>query len=82
MAETVRGGILSIDAGQKRGRESNRHEPFQTKLNVILPRRFAISSLNRQHLIINIKDTCVLSVIGSSNCFVSKSIVGANYRYC
>ncbi len=83
MAETVRGGILSIDAGQTEGAKAIGMNHFQTMLNVILPQ--ALRNIMPQignNLIINIKDTCVLSVIGIVELFfVSKSIVGANYRY-
>ena len=65
MAETVRGGILSIDEGQTEGAKAIGMTHFQTMLYVILPQ--ALRNIMPQignNLIINIKDTCVLSVIG------------------
>ena len=60
MAETVRGGILSIDEGQTEGAKSIGMTHFQTMLFVILPQ--ALRNIMPQignNLIINIKDTCV-----------------------
>ena len=65
MAETVRGGILSIDPGQTEGAKSIGMTHVQTMIYVILPQ--ALRNLMPQignNLIINIKDSCVLSVIG------------------
>ena len=56
---------------------------FQTMLYVVLPQ--ALRNIMPQignNLIINIKDTCVLSVIGTMELFyTSKSISGAYYTY-
>ena len=83
MAETVRGGILSIDEGQTEGAKSIGMNHFQTMLNVILPQ--ATRNIMPQignNLIINIKDTCVLSVIGVVELFfATKSVAGALYIY-
>ncbi len=65
MAETVRGGILSIDAGQTEGAKAIGMTHVQTMIYVILPQ--ALRNIMPQignNLIINIKDSCVLSVIG------------------
>ena len=65
MAETVRGGILSIDPGQTEGAKSIGMTHVQTMIYVILPQ--ALRNLMPQignNLIINIKDSRVLSVIG------------------
>ena len=65
MAETVRGGILSIDPGQTEGAKAIGMTHVQTMLYVILPQ--ALRNIMPQignNLIINIKDSCVLSVIG------------------
>ena len=70
MAETVRGGILSIDAGQTEGAKAIGMTHVQTMLYVILPQ--ALRNIMPQignNLIINIKDTCVLSVIGTVELF-------------
>ena len=64
MAETVRGGILSIDPGQTEGAMAIGMNHMQIMTNVILPQ--ALRNIMPQignNLIINIKDTCVLSII-------------------
>ena len=65
MAETVRGGILSIDPGQTEGAKAIGMNHIQTMVNVIMPQ--ALRNIMPQignNLIINIKDSSVLSVIG------------------
>jgi His/Glu/Gln/Arg/opine family amino acid ABC transporter permease subunit len=83
MAETVRGGILSIDEGQTEGAKAIGMNHLQTMLNVILPQ--ALRNIMPQignNLIINIKDTCVLSGIGTVELFfASKSVAGTYYTY-
>ena len=83
MAETVRGGILSIDPGQTEGAKAIGMTHVQTMLYVILPQ--ALRNIMPQignNLIINIKDTCVLSVIGIVEMFyAAKSVAGALYTY-
>lgn len=83
MAETVRGGILSIDNGQNEGAKAIGMTHFQTMLYVIFPQalRNIIPQIGN-NLIINIKDTCVLSVIGTVELFyASKGVAGAYYMY-
>ena len=83
MAETVRGGILSIDKGQTEGAKAIGMNHVQTMMRVILPQ--ALRNIMPQignNLIINIKDTCVLSIIGTVELFFTfKSISGALYTY-
>ena len=83
MAETVRGGILSIDTGQTEGAKAIGMTHVQTMNAVILPQ--ALRNIMPQignNLIINIKDTCVLSVIGTVELFfATKSVAGAMYTY-
>ncbi|MCI7605271.1 MAG: amino acid ABC transporter permease [Spirochaetales bacterium] len=83
MAETVRGGILSIDKGQTEGAKAIGMNHVQTMMKVILPQ--ALRNIMPQignNLIINIKDTCVLSIIGTVELFFTfKSISGALYTY-
>ena len=83
MAETVRGGILSIDCGQTEGAKAIGMTHVQTMLYVILPQ--ALRNIMPQignNLIINIKDTCVLSVIGTVELFyTAKGVAGAEYAY-
>ena len=83
MAETVRGGILSIDPGQTEGARAIGMTHVQTMVNVILPQ--ALRNIMPQignNLIINIKDTCVLSCISVVELFfASKGVAGAYYWY-
>lgn len=83
MAETVRGGILSIDRGQTEGAMAIGMNHFKTMVHVILPQtiRNIIPQIGN-NLIINIKDTSVMFIIGYADLFfVHKSVVGANYLY-
>lgn len=83
MAETVRGGILSIDDGQVEGAKAIGMNHFQSMVYVILPQ--ALRNIMPQisnNLIINIKDTAVLSTIGVVELFfASKSVAGSYYTY-
>lgn len=83
MAETVRGGILSIDPGQTEGAKAIGMTHVQTMLYVLLPQ--ALRNIMPQignNLIINIKDTSVLSVIGTVELFyTTKSVAGTFYTY-
>lgn len=83
MTETVRGGILSIDPGQTEGAKAIGLNHTQTMLCVILPQ--ALRNVMPQignNLIINIKDTCVLSAISVVELFfASKSVAGTYYVY-
>ena len=83
MAETVRGGIVSIDPGQTEGAKAIGMNHWQTMLHVIFPQ--ALRNIVPQignNFIINIKDTSVLSVISITDLFfVHKSVVGALYTY-
>ena len=83
MAESVRGGIISIDPGQTEGAKAIGMTHWQTMINVILPQ--ALRNILPQignNLIINIKDTSVMSIIGFTEFFaVHKTVVGASYLY-
>ncbi|MEG1016870.1 MAG: amino acid ABC transporter permease [Oscillospiraceae bacterium] len=83
MAETVRGGILSIDEGQTDGAKAIGMTHLQIMTSVILPQ--AMRNIMPQignNLIINIKDTCVLSIIGTVELFfVSNSVAGSYYTF-
>ena len=81
MAETVRGGILSIDPGQTEGAKAIGMTHFQTMLYVIFPQtlRNIIPQIGN-NLIINIKDSSVLSVIGVIELYyAAKQTAGAYY---
>lgn len=83
MAETIRGGIESIDDGQKEAAIAIGMNHFEAMRYIILPQ--AVRNILPQignNLIINIKDTCVLSIIGTVELFFTfKSISGALYTY-
>ncbi|MDR1132382.1 MAG: amino acid ABC transporter permease [Oscillospiraceae bacterium] len=83
MAETVRGGILSVDPGQTEGAKAIGMRHFQTMLSVILPQ--ALRSIMPQignNLIINIKDTSVMFIISYTEFFaVHRGVSGATYMY-
>lgn len=83
MAETVRGGIDSIDAGQKEAAVAIGMNHVQAMRYVVLPQalRNVMPQLGN-NLIINIKDTSVLNVISVTELyFASKSAAGVYYRY-
>jgi putative lysine transport system permease protein len=83
MAESVRGGIISVDPGQTEGAKAIGMNHFQTMLYVILPQ--ALRNILPQignNFIINIKDTSVMFIIGFTEFFAAhKAVVGASYRY-
>jgi len=83
MAETVRGGILSIDPGQTEGAKAIGMTHVQTMMNVILPQTLRnIMPQIGNNLIINIKDTCVLSVISVVELFFAhRGVAGAMYCF-
>ncbi|MEG0798084.1 MAG: amino acid ABC transporter permease [Acidaminococcaceae bacterium] len=83
MAETVRGGIASVDPGQTEAATAIGMNHLQTMRAVILPQ--ALRNIMPQignNLIINIKDTSVLNVISVTELyFSSKSAAGVYYKY-
>ena len=83
MAESVRGGIISIDPGQTEGAKAIGMTHVQTMLHVILPQ--AIRNILPQignNFIINVKDTSVMFIIGFPDFFSAhRAAVGASYLY-
>ncbi len=83
MAESVRGGIISIDPGQTEGSMAIGMSHLQTMLYVVLPQ--AVRNIVPQignNFIINLKDTSVMFIIGFTEFFaVHKSIAGATFQY-
>ena len=83
MAETVRGGIVSIDPGQTEGAMAIGMNHWQTMLHVILPQ--ALRNIMPQignNYIINVKDTSVMFIIGFTEFFAQhRYIVGVNNMY-
>ena len=83
MAESVRGGILSIDPGQTEGAKAIGMTHVQTMLHVILPQAFRnILPQIGNNYIINIKDTSVMFIIGFTELFAAhRYITGVNLMY-
>ena len=83
MAETVRGGILSVDPGQTEGAKAIGMTHFQTMMGVVLPQ--ALRNIMPQignNLIINIKDTSVMFIIGFAEFFAAhRAVVGLTFKY-
>ena len=83
MAESVRGGILSIDPGQTEGAKAIGMTHFQTMTSVILPQ--ALRNIMPQignNFIINVKDTSVMFIIGFTEFFAfHRYITGVNNLY-
>ena len=83
MAESVRGGIISIDPGQTEGAKAIGMTHVQTMVNVILPQ--ALRNIMPQignNFIINVKDTSVMFIISFTDFFAAhRYIVGVNNMY-
>ena len=83
MAESVRGGIISIDPGQTEGAKAIGMTHVQTMLNVILPQ--ALRNIMPQignNFIINVKDTSVMFIISFTEFFAfHRYITGVNNMY-
>ena len=83
MAESVRGGIMSIDVGQFEGAKAIGMNHWQTMLYVVLPQTLRnIMPQIGNNYIINVKDTSVMFIIGFSDFFaVHKMVSGAVFKY-
>ena len=83
MAESVRGGIISIDPGQTEGAKAIGMTHVQTMVSVIMPQ--ALRNIMPQignNFIINVKDTSVMFIIGFPDFFSAhRAAVGASYLY-
>lgn len=83
MAESVRGGIISIDPGQTEGAKAIGMTHVQTMTSVILPQ--ALRNIMPQignNFIINVKDTSVMFIISFTEFFaVHRYITGVNNMY-
>ena len=83
MAESVRGGIISIDPGQTEGAKAIGMTHVQTMVSVIMPQ--ALRNIMPQignNFIINVKDTSVMFIIGFPDFFAAhRAAVGASYLY-
>ena len=83
MAEIVRGGILSVDQGQKEAATAVGMSHWQSMTTVILPQAvYNILPSVGNEFVVNIKDSSVLNVISVTELyFMSKSAAGTYYRY-
>ncbi len=83
MAESVRGGIMSIDRGQFEGAKAIGMNHWQTMLYIVLPQTLRnIMPQIGNNYIINVKDTSVMFIIGFSDFFaIHKMVSGAVFKY-
>lgn len=83
MAESVRGGIQSIDVGQTEAAEALGMTHWQTMMSVVMPQTIRnILPQIGNNLIINIKDTSVLNVISVTELYYeANSAAGVYYQY-
>ncbi|MCR5726371.1 MAG: amino acid ABC transporter permease [Lachnospiraceae bacterium] len=80
MAETVRGGIGSIDQGQREGAWAMGMSPMKTMLYIVLPQAFKnIIPEMANTFLTNLKMTSVLNVIAVQELFMAAKTVGGNY---
>ena len=80
MAEIIRSGLQSVDSGQSEAAKSLGMSTLQTMVHIIFPQaiRNAFPSIGNQ-LIVNIKDSSMLSVIWVLDLFFqSQSLAGSN----
>ena len=82
MMEVLRGGIESVDSGQMEAARSLGLSQWQAMRKVVFPQgiKYAIPGLSNE-LVVNIKDSSVLSVIGTFDLmFATNSIAGIYYQ--
>lgn len=82
MMEVLRGGIESVDPGQMEAARSLGLSQWQAMLKVVFPQgiKYAIPGLSNE-LVINIKDSSVLSVIGVFDlAFAASTVAGIYYK--
>lgn len=83
LTEVIRGGIQSIDKGQMEAARATGMSQFQAMIFVVYPQALknSMASIGNE-LIVNIKDTAVLSVIGIIDLFyATDAATGATYLY-
>ncbi len=83
MAEIIRGGIISVDKGQKEAAYAIGMTHWQSMIHVVLPQavRNIMPSIGNE-FVVNIKDSSVLNVISVNELFfMSKSAAGTYLRY-
>ena len=82
MMEVLRGGIAAVDSGQMEAARSLGLSQWQAMRKVVFPQgiKYAIPGLSNE-LVVNIKDSSVLSVIGTFDLmFATNSIAGIYYQ--
>lgn len=80
MSETVRGGIGSIDLGQREGAWAMGMSPMKTMLFIVLPQAFKnIIPEMANTFLTNLKMTSVLNCIAVQELFMAAKTVGGNY---
>ena len=83
MAEIIRGGIISVDKGQKEAAHAIGMTHWQSMIYLVLPQavRNIMPSIGNE-FVVNIKDSSVLNVISVNELFfMSKSAAGTYLRY-
>ncbi len=83
LTEILRSGLQGLDAGQREAAESLGMSTRQIYQKILFPQAFRnmIPAIGNE-LIVNLKDTAVLSVIGTTELFyMGRSVAGAHYRY-
>ena len=83
MAEILRGGILSVDPGQKEAAIAVGMTHWQLMTSVVLPQavRNTLPSVGNE-FVVNIKDSSVLNVISVTELyFTARSVSGTHYKY-
>lgn len=82
MMEVLRGGIEAVDSGQNEAARSLGLTQWQAMIKVVFPQgiKNAIPALSNE-LVVNIKDSSVLSVIGVFDLmFATKTVVGIYFK--
>lgn len=82
LAETIRGGIDSVDPGQWEAATSMGLTDSQTLFGIIMPQALkAILPSIGNELIVNLKDSSVLNVISVTELFfITKGVAGTTYK--
>ena len=83
MAEILRGGILSVDPGQKEAAIAVGMTHWQLMTSVVLPQAVSntLPSVGNE-FVVNIKDSSVLNVISVTELyFTARSVSGTHYKY-
>lgn len=83
MAEILRSGIQSVDAGQTEAAKSLGMSSLQTMIHVVFPQAIknTFPSIGNQ-LVVNLKDSCMMNAISVTELFFqSSSVAGSKMRF-